>query len=204
MICTWILFYFLSLYTYFKNCSLKRNFLLSQNLIFVPIHVVPKHYFSIWSYTTYTFEKPLRGFSINPELIIRLRNHYVVSLVKRLRNHYVVTQNDPILLIRLKTHCMVSQFNPILFIRLRNYYVVSQKTMHLRIWTTLFLGSFVGDGNGENLNGSFNFSTANFCRGKNQYKILRKICSPHWKSLKFILSIQVIDSKKMIIVFLVI
>ena len=125
-----------------------------------------------------------------------MRNHYVVSLVKRLKNHYVITQNDPILLKRLKNHCVVFQFNPILFIRLRNHYVVSQKTMHLRIWTTLFLGSFVGDGNGENLNGSFNFSKANFCRSKNQYKILRKICLPHWKTPYSTLSVQFTESKK--------
>ena len=41
-----------------------RNFLLSQNLIFSPTHVVPLHDFSIWFYTTCTFDTPLRGFSI--------------------------------------------------------------------------------------------------------------------------------------------
>ena len=111
----------------------------------------------------------------------------------------------PILLVGLKNHCVVSQFDHILNMRLRNYYVISM-LIHLRnhyvvsqyilhylyVWetTTWFLKNHASKNRNnfvfrimccrwrwDKLNGSFNFSTANFFRIKNPLKTLRKVCS---------------------------
>ena len=76
----------------FKISSLTQNFLLSQKLIFDPIHVVPKHDSLFRLILPIRLRNHYVVSQFDPELIIRLRNHYVVSLVKRLRNHYVVSQ----------------------------------------------------------------------------------------------------------------
>ena len=66
-----------------------RNFLISQNIIFNPIHVVPLHDFSILSYITCRFEKPLRAFSIwsytNYAFEKSLRGFYTYKFDKSLR-----------------------------------------------------------------------------------------------------------------------
>ena len=110
-----------------------RNFLFSQNNIFIPIHVVPLHDFSNSSYTTCRFEKPLRGFSVWSY------TKYVFE--KPLSGFYTYTFEKPLGGFSIWYYTTYTYENP-----LRGFL----KTMHLRIKTTLFLGSCVGDGNGIN------------------------------------------------------
>ena len=116
---------------------------------------------------------------IHHKLLVGLKNHYVVSqydpiLIMCLRSHFVVS-----ILICLRNHCVISQFDPKLSIRLRNHYVVSQKTYGSQDLKNFVFRIICWRWQWEKLNGSFNFSTANFFPIKNLYKIIRKVCSPY-------------------------
>ena len=59
------------------------------------------------------------------------------------------------------------------------------KTMHLRIKTTLFLGSCVGDGDGINSTALLTLVRLTFFVVQNPSKTLRKVWSPNWKKPLF-------------------
>ena len=71
-----------------------RNFFLSQNNIFIPIHVVPLHDFTNSSYTTCRFENHYVVSQFDPILNMRYINHYVVSILIRLKKNESKNRNS--------------------------------------------------------------------------------------------------------------
>ena len=124
-----------------------RNFLFSQNNIFIPIHVVPLHEFSNSSYTTCRFEKPLRGFSVWSY------TKYVFE--KPLSGFYTYTFEKPL------WDFSIWSYTSYTFEKPRNGF---SKAMYLRIETTLFLRSCVGDGDGINSTALLNLVRLTFFR----------------------------------------
>ena len=145
------LFLILFNYMFEKSLPVRR---LSKSY-FAPIHIEPLHNFSISSYTTYRFENHYVISQFDPILIIRLRNHVVVSLSIRLRNHVVVFQFGPIPIIRL----IITMWF------LKNYESQKLNIFIFRIicWRRRW----------DKLNDFLNSSTDNFFAIKNPYRALR-------------------------------
>ena len=131
-----------------------RNFLFSQNNIFIPIHVVPLHDFSNSSYTTCRFEKPLHGFSVWS---------YTKYVFEKLLRGFSIWS-----------------YTSYTFEKPRSGF---SKAMHLRIETTLFLRSCVGDGDGINSTALLTLVRLTFFVVQNPSKTLRKIWSQNWNPL---------------------
>ena len=149
-----------------------RNFLFSQNSIFIPIHVVPLHDFSNSSYTTCRLEKPLRGFSIG--------SYTKYAFEKPLRGFYTYTFEKPIRGFSIWSYPSYTFENPLRGFS-KNYASKNQNNFVFRImcWKWRW----------DKLNGYFNFSTANFFRGTKSIENSKESVIPEFKK-PLILSYQ--------------